>query len=367
VPATGEVELAHTSELDLQAARFEPYQMSPQITLTASKTSKKAAVSASLAVVAFDVLGPGGIGDAWLEGGLNASMDMQCTNAAPSSCEGSTCSTVWLQPTSDDCTVFSTSHIRVAVSKLSHTLAMLNVTGATRGLGEGGYGFRLHVPAFNGTMWRWVSILGTFDVRAVADGAVSKVRLRVAASKENATGNVNHLADLEIQVDACDVDGNRINRTGEQMSIVVGSTGNHNRTVPLQFDGSTNTYVATFPPLSREAGRLGRPGIHNVYLVTLTSAGMVWKMQYTVACAGGYEYDDSRRDCLQDESKRYIILGCTVGCFMLAALLFLVYMVYMHKDRARAMIYSFLKHEFLLSMELVWELWNVGGAPHSYL
>jgi hypothetical protein len=42
-------------------------------------------------------------------------------------------------------------------------------------------------------------------------------------------------------------------------------------------------------------------------------------------------------------------------------------MVYMHKDRARAMIYSFLKHEFLLSMELVWELWNVGGAPHSYL
>jgi hypothetical protein len=150
-----------------QVARFEPYQMSTQVALYALKTSKEAAVSTSLAVVAFDVLGPGGIGDAWLVGGLRTSVTMGCASTAPSNCEGSSCSTVWLQPEIDGCDVLNASHIHVAVATLSPELAVLNVMGATRGLREREsgteYRFQLHLPAFNGSAWRWVSIQGVFE------------------------------------------------------------------------------------------------------------------------------------------------------------------------------------------------------------
>jgi hypothetical protein len=343
--------------------------MSTQVALYALKTSKEAAVSTSLAVVAFDVLGPGGIGDAWLVGGLDTSVTMGCASTAPSNCEGSSCSTVWLQPEIDGCSVLNSSHIHVAVATLSPALAVLNVTGATRGLRERengtDYRFRLHLPAFNGSAWRWVSIRGVFDVKAVADAALSTIRLRLAASDDTVSGAVNHEDDLKVEVEAFDVDGNAINRVGEQISIVIEDSEGNNRTVPLQFDGTKRTYVATFHPLSREAGRLGPPGVHDVYLATLTTAGLVHKMHFTVACADGSEYDDSKRECLQDESNRYVILGGAVGAIVFAALLFLLYTVLKHKERAKAMLVSFLRHEFLLSVELAWELWDIAGPRMS--
>jgi hypothetical protein len=339
--------------------------MSSKITLIAPKASKEAAVSTSLAVVAFDVLGPGGIGDAWLVGGLDASITMGCASTAPSNCEESSCSTVWLQPEIHGCDVLNASHIHVAVATLSPTLAVLNVTGATRGLREREYSFRLHMPAFNGSAWRWVSIRSVVDVRAVADAALSTIRLRLAASNDTVSGAVNHEDDLKVEVEAFDVDGNRIIRAGEQISIVIKDSESNNRTVPLQFNGTKRTYVATFPPLSRETGRLGRPGVHDVYLATLTTAGLVHKMQFTVACADGSEYVDSKRECLQDESNRYVILGGAVGAIVFAALLFLLYTMLKHKERAKAMLVSFLRHEFLLSVELAWELWDIAGPRMS--
>jgi hypothetical protein len=337
--------------------------MNSQITLVALKTSKEAAISTSLAVVAFDVLGPGGIGDAWLVGGLDASLSVGCASTAPSNCEGSTCPTVWLQPEIDGCEVLSTSHIHVAVAKLSPALAALNVTGATRGLREREYRFQLHLPAFNGSAWRWVPIRGTLDVRAVADAALSRIRLRLAASDDNVSGAVNHQDDLMVEVEAFDVDGNRVSRTGEQISIVIKDSAGDNRTVPLQFNGST--YIAAFPPLSREAGRLGRPGVHYMYLKTLTTAGLVYRMPFVVSCADGSKYDGSKRKCLQVESNRYVILGGAVGAIVFAALLFLLYTMLKHKERAKAMLVSFLRHEFLLSVELAWELWDIAGPRMS--
>ena len=357
----GALFIASSSQLPLQVARFEPYQMNSQIGLYAPKTSTEAAVSASLAVVAFDVLGPGGIGNAWLAGGLDTSITTGCTSNAPGNCAGSPCSTVWLQPESLGCSILNASHIHVAVVSLSPSLAVLNVTGATRGLCEREYRFQLHVPAFNGSAWRWVSIRGTFDVRAVADAALSTIRLLLAASDDTVFGVVNHQDDIEVEVEAFDVDGNRVTRAGEQISIVIRDSAGNNRTVPLQFNGTKRTYVAAFPPLSREAGRLGRPGVNDVYLSTLTSAGLVWRMQYIVACAEGSAYDDSRSECLQVESNRYVILGGAVGVIVFAALCFLMYTMYKHKDRAKAMLVSFLEQEFLLSVELAWELWDIAG------
>jgi hypothetical protein len=352
-----------------QVARFEPYQMSPQVALYALKTSKEAAVSTSLAVVAFDVLGPGGIGDDWLIGGLDTLTTVECNSTAPSNCEGSSCSTVWLQPEIDGCSVLNASHIHVAVATLSPALVVLNVTGATRGLREResgtDYPFQLHLPAFNGSAWRWVSIRGMFGVKAVADAALSTIRLRLAASNDTVFGVVNHQDDLKVEVEAFDVDGNAINRVGEQISIVIKDSEGNDRTVPLQFDGTKRTYVATFPPLSKETGRLGRPGVHNVYLATLTTAGLVHRMNFTVACADGSAYVDSKRECLQVESDRYVILGGAVGAIVFAALLFLLYTMLKHKERAKAMLVSFLRHEFLLSVELAWELWDIAGPRMS--
>ena len=356
VSATGVVELAHTERFDLQAARFEPYQMSPQITLAASKTSKEASVSASLAVVAYDVLGPGGIGDAWLEGGLNASMDMQCTNAAPSSCEGSTCSTVWLQPTSDDFSVFSTAHIRVAVAKLSPTLAMLNVTGATRGLGEGGYGFRLHVPAFNGSMWRWVSILGTFDVRAVADAGLSEVRLRnpTAPASVSFDGRVNHLDSLRVNILARDADGHAIDRTGEQLAVTVvplSSYGDPNTTEIAQHDGATGQYFVLF--------RITAPGDHAVFVKEAHTGLSARRATFRIVCAMGFVETD--RQCLEEASKVQIIVGGTIGAVFLAVAVLAMVLLYRNREHARRFALSFLKREFFLVSKSMAELWDILG------
>jgi hypothetical protein len=365
----GTVLIAFSAMRTRQVARFEPYQMSTQVALYALKTSKEAAVSTSLAVVAFDVLGPGGIGDTWLVGGLDTSVTMGCASTTPSNCEQSTCSTVWLQPESDGCDVLNTSHIHVAVAKLSPALAVLNVTGATRGLREREngteYRFQLHMPAFNGSAWRWASIRGALDVRAVADAALSTIRLLLAASDDTVSGMVNHEDDLKVEVEAFDVDGNRVSRAGEQIRIVIKDSAGENRTVPLQFNGTMRTYVATFPPLSRETGRLGRPGVHDVYLATLTAAGLVYRMHFTVSCADGFAHDGSKRECLRVESNRYVILGGAVGAIVFAALLFLLYTMLKHKERAKAMLVSFLRHEFLLSVELAWELWDIAGPRMS--
>jgi hypothetical protein len=176
---------------------------------------------------------------------------------------------------------------------------------------------------------------------------------------------VNHEDDLKVEVEAFDVDGNRVSRAGEQIRIVIKDSAGENRTVPLQFNGTMRTYVATFPPLSRETGRLGRPGVHDVYLATLTAAGLVYRMHFTVSCADGFAHDGSKRECLRVESNRYVILGGAVGAIVFAALLFLLYTMLKHKERAKAMLVSFLRHEFLLSVELAWELWDIAGPRMS--
>ena len=330
--------------------------MSSQIALNAFKTSEEAAVSTSLAVVASDVLGPGGIGDAWLVGGLNSSMTMACTSTAPSNCDGSTCSIVWLQPESDGCSIFNSSHIRVVMTELSLALAMLKVTGTTRGLREREYRFQLHVPAFNGSAWRWVSIRGTFDVRAVADAALSRIRLLLAASDDTVFGVVNHLDDLKVEVEAFDVDGNRVTRAGEQITIVIKDSAG-NRTVPLQFNSIKRTYVATFPPLSREAGRLGRPGVHDVYLATPTTTGLVYRMHFSVVCVAGFtETDQSCVEAANDVEK---IVGGTIGAVLLVVLVLGLGLLYKNRVHALRFALSFFQLEFLLVVKTMAELWDI--------
>jgi hypothetical protein len=353
----GTVLIALSTMRTRQVARFEPYQMSTQVALYALKTSKEAAVMTSLGVVAFDVLGPGGIGDAWLIGGLDTSVTMGCASTAPSNCEGSSCSTVWLQPEIDGCSVLNTSHIHVAVATLSPALAVLKVTGATRGLREREHRFRLHMPAFNGSAWRWASIRGTFDVKAVADAALSTIRLLLAASDDTVFGVVNHQDDLKVEVEAFDVDGNAINRVGEQISIVIKDSEGNNRTVPLQFNSIKRTYVATFPPLSREAGRLGRPGVHDVYLATPTTAGLVHRMYFSVVCVAGFTETD--QTCVEAANDVQKIVGGTIGAVLLVVLVFALGLLYKNRSHALRFALSFFQLEFLLVFKTMAELWDI--------
>jgi hypothetical protein len=73
----------------MQVPSFELYEMRPQLALQLRKTSKEATTSSTLGVLALNVLGQGGIGDGWQTGGLNASMELECSDGG--------CATVWMQ------------------------------------------------------------------------------------------------------------------------------------------------------------------------------------------------------------------------------------------------------------------------------
>jgi hypothetical protein len=233
---------------------------------------------------------------------------------------------------------------------------MLNVTGATRGLGERGYGFRLHVPAFNGTMWRWVSILGTFDVRAVADAGLSEVRLRnpTAPASVSFDGRVNHLDSLRISILARDVDGHAINRTGEQLAVTlvpVSSYGGSNATEIAQHDGATGQYFVLF--------RITAPGDHAVFVKEAHTGLSARRATFRVVCAIGFVETD--RQCLEEVSKVQIIVGGTIGAVFLVVAVLAVFLLYQNREHALRFALSFLKREFFLVSKSMMELWDILG------
>jgi hypothetical protein len=334
-----------------QVARFEPYQMSTQVALYALKTSTETAVSTSLAVVAFEVLGPGGIDDAWLIGGLATSITMGCASTAPSNCEGSSCSTVWLQPEIDGCEVLNASHIHVAAATLSPALAVLNVTGATRGLREREYRFQLHMPAFNGSAWRWASIRGTFDVKAVADPERSDVQLSVQTAAASVpfkgTATVNHLDSLRIAILARDVDWNAISRAGEQIVVTIGGTSN--TTEVAQYDAAAGQYFVLV--------RITTPGDHAVFVLEVQTGKEVRKGTCHVVCVAGFTETD--QTCVEAASAVEKIVGGTIAAVFLIVLVLGLGLLYKNRAHALQFALSFFQLEFLLVFKTMAELWDV--------
>jgi hypothetical protein len=347
----GTVLIAFSAMWTRQVARFEPSQMSRQVALYAPKTSKETAVSTSLAVVAFEVLGPGGIGDAWLAGGLDTAVTMGCASTAPRTCERSTCSTVWLQPEIDGCDILNASHIQAAVATLSPALAVLNVTGATRDLREREYRFQLHMPAFNGSAWHWVSIRGTFDVKAVADPERSDVQLSIqtafASTPFNGAATLNHLDSLRITILARDVDGNAINRAGEQIVVTIGGTSNTSEVA--QYDAAVGQYVVLV--------RCTTPGDHAIFLFEVQTSKAASRGTFHVVCVAGFTETD--QTCVQAANDAEKIVGGTIGAVFLVVLVLALGLLYKNRANALRFALSFFQLEFLLVFKTMAELWDI--------
>jgi hypothetical protein len=79
-----------------------------------------------------------------------------------------------------------------------------------------------------------------------------------------------------------------------------------------------------------------------------------------VACVYGYE--EVRGECVQTDATRNIALGSVFGTLLLGFLGLLVYMIRAHRDRWKAFLISFLKHEGVIALKVLWEVWDISGT-----
>jgi hypothetical protein len=305
------------------------------------------------------VLGQGGIGDGWQTGGLNASTRLECIADAPSACSDGCCATVWMQ--SRECAVFNATHVGLIGKKLQPAVAQLNISVAARSLMERLYSFLLHVPVWNGSGWQFASIDARLDVHAVADAQQSEVRVGSASDPSRpgrAAVVVNHLEKVAAEIVARDVDGTLINRTGEAITVrVVGSDRTADLTELAQFDATRGVYFVSTA--------IGTPGEYVVLLDTDAYTPASSKASIRVICADGYT--ELHHVCSQTDATRKIILGCIFGALVLGFLGLLVHMIRVHRDRWRAFLLSFLIHEGVVALDILFELWDVSGDIFAFV
>ena len=187
-----------------------------------------------LAVIAFNVNGQGGIGDKWQTGGLNSSIDVQCTITRPNQCQGPDCSTLWLEsPECENAGHFSERNIQITVSEISPAVVVLEVVVQPSGVPEHEYQFVLHLPVLYGGAWRFETIPVTFSVSAVASPLLSVVTvcqelssgdsscLQTSDGREAERLVVDHQQSLSAGIAVRDIDGYPIEREGEQITVTV--------------------------------------------------------------------------------------------------------------------------------------------------
>ena len=58
---------------------------------------------------------------------------------------------------------------------------------------------------------------------------------------------------------------------------------------------------------------------------------------------------------------QYIVVGSVVGAMLLIFGGLLAYQVYVHKERAKIFLASFMRHEGVLALKTAWECWDVAG------
>ena len=235
---------------------FDVYSLLPQLTLEARKTSKNTVDTKSVAIVAQGVLGPGGINKAWQANGIDSETHVECTNAAPAPCTTGNCTTLWFS--SHDCSVLNATHVSIVGERpFSAELAWFNVIIVAPALRERVYPFALHFPVNSSSnsadQWRFATITGSLVVVAIADPALSEVQLRnpTAPASVPLEGSasrleISHLESLRIEIRAHDVDEHLINRTGEQLLVIVMPVGAHrasNTTQAARYDATTGWYL----------------------------------------------------------------------------------------------------------------------------
>jgi hypothetical protein len=351
-----------------QVPTFVVYSLLPQLTLEARKTSKNTVDTKSVAIVAQGVLGPGGINKAWQANGIDSETHVECTNAAPAPCTTGNCTTLWFS--SHDCSVLNATHVSIVGERpFSAELAMFNVTVVAPALRErayrGAYPFALHFPVNSSSnsanQWRFATITGSLVVVAIADPALSDVQIRnpTAPASVPLEGSasrleISHLDSLHIEICARDVDGHVINRTGEQLLVIVmpvGANGVSNTTQAARYDATTWWYLVLVS--------ITTPGEHEVLLEEVQTGKSARKATLTVVCAAGFV--ETGQQCLEEASKVQKIVGGTIGAVFLLVGVLGVGLLYKNRARALQFALSFLKREFSLVFKTMSEAWDITG------
>jgi hypothetical protein len=124
-----------------------------------------------------------------------------------------------------------------------------------------------------------------------------------------------------------------------------------------QFDAARGVYFVSTA--------IGTPGEYVVLLDTDAYTPAASKASVRVICADGYT--ELHHACSQTDATRNIILGCIFGALVLGFLGLLVHMIRVHRDRWRAFLLSFLIHEGVVALDILFELWDVSGDIFAFV
>ncbi len=211
--------------------------------------------------------------------------------------------------------MFNASHLQLNRVRLtSEATAFLDFVGTAYSLREATYSFSLHVPLWNGSGWQFKAIEGAVDVRAVADAKHSSILV-------NRT-TIAHLDELPVEIIARDVDGNLIERDGEQLTLTVGRVGrleSQRLHVLATFDTKTKRYKATLRGFI-DTGDEYPMGEYSVGLFGSNSSMADNRTRFSVSCDSAYREID--RQCTVEEPAKgsYPVVYAIVGGLLLVAL-----------------------------------------------
>ena len=244
-------------------------------------------------VVAFNIhqSRPNGgrpIGKTWSEEGLEwpeerplEAPSVKC--GVPGHCAfPGVCKTVWLEVENTNCS----SSFSINITKLQQQVdesVSVRFDMRVANLTEGEYPFVLHFPTNNQTIWNYVPMEGKYVLRAVADAAMSQVRLcqNAACPPAQFISANGGMPPIVVTIDAKDVDGFAIQRDGEALTITVRQPDGSDLLVQARFDLQSKVYEAAFPGLVQN-------GSHRVFLMTPLAPTPYEVANLTLQCAPGY-------------------------------------------------------------------------------
>jgi hypothetical protein len=284
----------------VQEPSFQAFQASADVRFVARKESRALAAKASVALLASNVAGQYGLHLAWRVNvgmfngnplgvtGLGNTTTVMCGPPPPCAFNTS-CTTIWLQPTSTSCPDLSAIAITVNLTESDfsdETTASVALDLRAQGVPEGRYPFILHLPVANSTAWQHQPIPGALDVVGIADSALSEASVCqgaacavMAGARFNSTNGGG--VPLAVTIIARDADGFQLNRTGEAIAAVLrSSAGVAVQTIQAVYMLATQRYTAEIAGLT-VAG--------NFSVAIQTPLGTDVKASFTVVCSVGYE------------------------------------------------------------------------------
>ena len=268
-----------------QVPFFQRYEARSRLEFSLRKESPVLTSQQRMAVLAFNVAG--GIGDGWRRDGLSLSSPIACGLPRPCSFPGN-CSTIWLYV--DSCArLDATTHFTIdQASEFSETTALLVFNLRAMMLPEATYNFTAYLPVSDGQAWSFLNMSGIFVVTAVADPTQSPIRVCQAGlcsdgpQAQFETGPRIDKDPITVLISATDLDGYKIRRSGEIISIRLLQAGFVASAFQAIFSSTSDgAYVVDLN--ARFAGE---------YLLDLqTALGNSTKFKLTLVCPAEHDVD----------------------------------------------------------------------------